>query len=310
MFHPDKNMKRRTFTQTSALLAGSSVIPLSACANKAQTKTPSSSKYKMGYQLFSVNDDMNKAPLGTLKELKTMGYEDFEIYGFDPQAISYYGLPAGQFKEQLDEMELSVTSGHYRFSDYMEASESDFRKFVDACIQGAKHLNAPYITWPWLDPKYRNMEGYRRMIAKINPIGQQIKDAGLGFAYHNHGFEYDDHDGDNCYDMIMAETDPDLVKLQMDMYWVMHAGTTTPIELVKRQPGRFVMWHIKDMDANTRDYSELGYGAINYLNVLPDPEESGLEYYYIEQGGNFATSAIESARASAGYLQENLKHLL
>jgi sugar phosphate isomerase/epimerase len=70
------------------------------------------------------------------------------------------------------------------------------------------------------------------------------------------------------------------------------------------------MWHIKDMDVKTRDYTELGNGAINYLNLLPDPEKSGLDYYYIEQGGNFATSSTQSAADSAAYFKKNLQHFL
>ena len=104
----------------------------------------------------------------------------------------------------------------------------------------------------------------------------------------------------------MSGTDPDKVKLQMDMYWVMHSAKITPKALVKKQSGRFVMWHIKDMDTITRDYTELGNGSINYLQLLPDPDESGLEYYYLEQGGNFTIDSTTSAAASARYCQNNL----
>ena len=146
----------------------------------------------------------------------------------------------------------------------------------------------------------------------INIIGEQIKNSGtgLGFAYHNHGFEFEDHNGENGYDIILSDTDPDLVKLQIDMYWVMHSSKLTPKEWIARYPGRFVMWHIKDMDKVTRDYTELGNGSINYLDILPDPVASGLEYYYIEQGGNFTHSAMESAATSAEYFKKNLQKFL
>ena len=239
-----------------------------------------------------------------------MGYEDFEIYGFDDQKITYYEIKAAEFKKTLDDLGLSVSSGHYGFSDYFTKPQDDLKRFVDQCIKGAKALNSPYITWPWLDPKLRTIENFKLLPTKLNLIGEQIKAAGLGFAYHNHGFEFEDHHGENGYDIILKETDPELVKLQMDMYWVMHAATTTPKELVQKHPGRFVMWHIKDMDTVTRDYTELGNGAINYLQTLPDPKESGLEYYYIEQGGNFTYSALQSAADSAKYFKKNLQKLL
>jgi len=154
------------------------------------------------------------------------------------------------------------------------------------------------------------MKGFEILVDKLNIIGKHVNQAGLGFAYHNHGFEFENHDGSNGYDLILSATDPELVKLQMDMYWVMHAGTTTPIELVQKHPNRYVMWHIKDMDVATRDYTELGNGSINYLNILPDPVESGLEYYYIEQGGNFSKSALASAAESGKYLKKHLTHIL
>ena len=107
------------------------------------------------------------------------------------------------------------------------------------------------------------------MAPKLNTIGEQVAAAGLGFAYHNHGFEFEDHGGENGFDIIIKETDPALVKLQIDMYWVMHSSKQTPKELIAAQPGRFVMWHIKDMDKVSRDYTELGNGSIDYLKELP-----------------------------------------
>ncbi len=304
-------MNRRNFHTSATVLGASSLLSIVGC-NKPEVapSRPARSNFKMGYQLFSVNEDMKRDPIGTLQALKEMGYEDFEIYGFDPDALTYYGIKAEDFATTLEELDLTVTSGHYGFTDYLDRSDTELRKYVAACIQGAKTLRSPYITWPWLAPRFRNMDGYKKMASKLNPIGEQIKDAGLTFAYHNHGFEFDDHGGTSGYELILSATDPALVKLQMDMYWVMHSGTTTPKELVQQHPGRYVMWHIKDMDAVTRDYSELGRGAINYLNVLPAPQESGLQYYNIEQGGNFATSAIESARSSGRYMQEHLVSLL
>ena len=171
-------------------------------------------------------------------------------------------------------------------------------------------MESKYITWPWISPEQRTIETYKLMSNKLNIIGEQITDAGLGFAYHNQGFEFDDHNGENGFDIIISETDPSLVKLQMDMYWVMHSSNYTPKQLIDHQPGRYVMWHIKDMDKITRDYTELGNGSIDYIDILPDPVKSGLEFYYIEQGGNFLDSSIKSAAFSANYFKNNLQKYL
>lgn len=267
-------------------------------------------RYKMGYQLFSIRDEMAKDPVHTLKALRKMGYQDFEIYGFDEEKVSYYGFKAVEFKRILDDLGLTVSSGHYGFSPYLNKSDDALRYYVDRCIEGASALGSKYITWPWIAPEQRTIENFKLMAQKLNLIGEQVNKAGLGFAYHNHGFEFEDHNGQNGFDIIVNETDPEWVKLQMDMYWVMHSSAYTPQELVDAQPGRYVMWHIKDMDKTTRDYTELGKGSIDYTEVLPDPIKSGLEYYYIEQGGNFAKNSMASASASARFFKTHLQRFL
>ena len=183
-------------------------------------------------------------------------------------------------------------------------------RYVDQCIEGAHALGQRYITWPWLDPAFRTLENFRLLTGKLNAIGERVNKAGLGFAYHNHDFEFIDHGGENGYNIIMRETDPALVKLQMDLYWVMHSSKLSPSELFSQQPGRFVMWHIKDMDKVSRDYSELGNGSIDFTVILPEASRAGLQYYYIEQGGNFAKNPIQSITDSAAYFKKNLEKYL
>lgn len=297
-------MKRRTFIEKAGILG------LAACGTLSGFSMDKNPKYKMGYQLFSIRDEMKKDPVATLQALKKMGYEDFEIYGFDDTNEMFYGLKASEFKRILDDLNLSVSSGHYGFSPYLDKSADELKGFVDRCIAGAKKLNSHYITWPWIAPEQRTIDNFKLMSYKLNLIGEQTQKAGLGFAYHNHGFEFDDLNGSNGFDIIIKETDSSLVKLQMDMYWVMHSSKHTPKQLIDAQPGRYVMWHIKDMDKASRDYTELGNGSINYLNLLPDPVKSGLQFYYLEQGGNFATNSINSAVDSAAYFKTHLQKYL
>ncbi len=199
-----------------------------------------------------------------------------------------------------------ASSGHFGFASYFEQSDDNMKRFVDFCIQGAKTLELSYITWPFLNSNQRSKDNFYLLAKKLNAIGTQIKAAGLKFAYHNHGFEFEDYNGINGYDIILKETDPATVKLQMDLYWVMHSSIQTPKEIIAKQPGRYVMWHIKDMDKVSRDYTELGNGSIDYTAIMPDPKISGLEYYYLEQGGNFAFSALKSAADSAKYFKSKL----
>ena len=294
-------MNRRKFIEKSGIIGFAVILPgsyLSAINNP---------KYKMGYQLYSIRDEMARDPLNTLKYLKKIGYQDFEVYGFDNDKGMYYGYKSSEFKQILDDLNLSVSSGHYGFSPYLEKSEDELKRFVDQCIIGAQTLNSKYITWPWIAPEQRTIDNFKLMSEKLNVIGEQVTDAGLGFAYHNHGYEFIDQGGENGFNIIINETDSSLVKLQMDMYWVMHSSKYTPKELVQNQPGRYTMWHIKNMDKVTKDYTELGNGSINYLEILPDAKKSGLEYYYLEQGGNFLDNSMKSASDSAIYFKKELQ---
>jgi len=295
---------RRDFIFQSTTLMSASLLALHGF------KIGSASKYKMGLQLFTVRGPLAKDLTGTVKKIASIGYEDCETYGYDPEQVKYYGLPASSFKQLLADNKMITTSGHYDFTKCFDKPADKMMKYVDQCIEGANALGQRYITWPWLDPSFRTLENFKILAGKLNMIGERINKAGLGFAYHNHDFEFTDHEGQNGYDIIMKETDAAHVKLQMDLYWVMHSSKRRPSELFKLQPGRFVMWHIKDMDKVSRDYSELGNGSIDFTVILPDSSLAGLQYYYIEQGGNFAKDPIQSITDSAAYFKKNLEKYL
>jgi sugar phosphate isomerase/epimerase len=296
-------MDRREFLTAMSVLGAAAALPTSAFAG---AKKPN---YKFGFQLFTVNQDMNRDPINTLKKVVAMGYEDFEIFGFNGDKGTFYGQKAAAFKALLDDHRVTVSSGHFEFAPLLGKPDDALMRFLDQCIEGARTLNMKYITWPWLAPEQRSLDGFKALSETLNRMGERVNAAGLGFAYHNHGFEFEDQGGHNGYDIILKETDPALVKLQMDLFWVMHSSKRSPKELVKEQPGRYVMWHIKDMDKKTRDYTELGNGSIDYPSILPDPVAAGMEYYYLEQGGNFTHNALQSAADSARFFKQNLQHL-
>ncbi len=299
-----RSIDRRNFIIQSSSLGLGSLVSLGSLTNI------SFAKYKMGLQLFTIRAPLAKDVTGTIKKIASIGYEDSETYGYDPAAGTYYGLKASTFKQLLADHKMITTSGHYDFTKYFDKSSDDMMRYVDQCIEGAHALGQRYITWPWLDPVFRSLENFRLLTGKLNAIGERINKAGLGFAYHNHDFEFVDYGGVTGYDIIMRDTDPKLVKLQLDLYWVAHSSTLSVRELVNKQPGRFVMWHIKDMDKVSRDYSELGNGSIDFSLMLPHATRAGLQYYYIEQGGNFAKDPIQSVTDSAAYFKQHLEKYL
>lgn len=300
-----KYIPRRTFIQQSSLLLVTAALPIPAFAMKP------SHKYKMGLQLFTIRDAMAKDAKTTLKVVRSLGYEDLEIYGYNEKEGSYYGYKAKDFLRLLKDLDLTTSSGHYGFSDYFDKPVDAMSRYVDQCIEGALALEQHYITWPWMAPEFRTLENFKALPEKLNRIGEQINKAGLGFAYHNHDFEFTDHKGENGYDIILQETDPTLVKMQLDLYWAAHSYPGNPVDLIRKQPGRFVMWHIKDMDKVSRDYTELGNGVIDYTKILPQAEPiSGLEYYFLEQGGNYAHNSMQSITDSAAFFKEHLQQYL
>lgn len=263
------------------------------------------SRYRMGLQLYTIRDPLAKDPAGTLKQVAALGYRNLETYGFDPDTVKYYNLPAPEFRQVLDDLGLATTTGHYDLHRYLAQPPAAMATYIDRCIEGAQALGQRYITWAWLDPQSRTLDAFRRVAERLNLIGAQAAKAGLKVAYHNHDFEFIPHDGAIGYDILLRETDPALVKMQLDLFWVAHSSQRTPHELFQLQPGRFVMWHVKDMDT-TKRYTELGKGTIDFTRILPDANLAGLEEYFVEQGDNFAVSPMQSIETSARYAKRYL----
>jgi sugar phosphate isomerase/epimerase len=261
----------------------------------------------MAYQLYSVREYMDKDPINTLSVLKDAGYEAVEVHGYDPSSQTLYGLKPKELRKRMDEIGLSAPSGHYNFQDVLDGSKEELLSFADQSVEVAQVLGSEYIVWPWLYPAQRNIDNYKHLADAMNRIGERAKKANIKLAYHNHGFEFQDKNGETGYDILLRDTDPELVNFQLDMYWVKHSSSKSSKDLIAENPGRIKMWHVKDMEKETSDFTELGNGIIDYTKTLPDPSESGLDYFFIEQDDNFAINALESAQTSARYYKADLK---
>jgi sugar phosphate isomerase/epimerase len=290
-------INRRTFMQQAGAFASAAVLFPAAQPRR---------RYKMGLQLYTVRAAMARDVAGTLKSVAAMGYEEFETYGFDPEGIRYYGLSASDFGQRLRDLNLTTPSGHYDLNRYTSSSVDDLKRYVDRCVLGAQALGQTYITWPLLGEADRTIEKFKMVAGRLNLLGEHLKKAKLQLAYHNHDFEFLDQNGQTGYDIILKETDPALVKLQMDLYWVAHGSKLSPNEWFKRAPGRFVMWHVKDMHKTSRDYTELGNGSIDFTRIWPDASLAGLKHFFVEQGGNFTHDPLRSVADSAEYVKRVL----
>jgi sugar phosphate isomerase/epimerase len=296
----DHRPARRRFLQCTAMLASLGATGMSLASAAAKSRN------RMGLQLYTVRDPMAKDPVGTLKQAAALGYRNFETYGFEPDTLKYYGMPARDFRKVLGDLDLATTTGHYDLHRYLAQPAAAMTAYIDRCIEGARALDQKYITWAWLDPQSRTLDAFRLVAQRLNLIGEQAAKAGLKVAYHNHDFEFTPHDGQIGYDIILRETDPALVKLQLDLFWVAHSSARSPHELFQLQPGRFVMWHVKDMDT-ARRYTELGNGVIDFKRIMPHAALAGLEEYFVEQGDNFAQGPMQSIETSARYVRRYLQ---
>ena len=132
------------------------------------------------------------------------------------------------------------------------------------------------------------------------------KKAGLKLAYHNHDFEFQKHDGVTGFEILLKETDKELVYFELDLYWVIHSGND-PLKLFKENSGRFKMWHVKDKDKTNNDLNtEVGFGTIDYKPFFAAAKQSGMVYFFVEQENNFAKSSFESIQSSCEFISKNL----
>jgi sugar phosphate isomerase/epimerase len=290
-------ISRRTFMQQTGAFASAAVFSPAVQPRR---------RYKMGLQLFTVRAAMSRDVEGTLKRVAGMGYEEFETYGFDPERMRYYGLSAKEFAQRLRDLNLTTPSGHYDLNRFTSSSVDDLKRYADRCVEGAHALGQTYITWPLLDEGDRTIEKFKMVAGRLNLLGAHLKTAKLQLAYHNHDFEFVEQNGQIGYDIILKETDPALVKLQMDLYWIAHGSKLSPNQWFKRAPGRFVMWHVKDMHKTSRDYTELGNGTIDFARIWPDASLAGLKHFFVEQGGNFTHDPFRSVADSAEYVKRVL----
>jgi sugar phosphate isomerase/epimerase len=294
---------RRIFLKQAGLFSAASMM--SPLAFTAGVKN----KFKLGLQLYSIRDAMAKDLRGSFKRIVEFGYQEVETYGFNYGDNKYYwGLEPKQAGQLLSDCGLTTSSGHYDLDKFFgKNQQDDLKRYTDECIQGATALKQSYITWPTLAPQYRTVDEIKRLSGTLNTIGEQIKRGGLQLAYHNFGYEFIEQGGVIPYDIILKETDPSLVKMELDLYWFTYGSSTKPLEWFKKQPGRFVIWHIKDMDKQRRElHTTVGDGQIDFKPIFKDYQIAGVKHMFVEQGNNYVPDSMSCVQRSAGFVQKSL----
>ncbi len=277
-------MKRRTFIKAgSAGLVAGMLVPKNILANLIPLK-------KIGIQLYSLRNEIKEDLEGSLKKLSEIGYRNLEAAGYNDG--KFYGLDPIDFKTIVNDLGMKVTSSHVTFNK--DGAGKALRAHMD--------LGVDYMVWPWLDNEQRaSVESYSEVAEKFNIIGKMCKDNGMKFGYHNHDFEFNPIDDIIPYELLLNSTDPDLVCMQIDLYWITYAGKD-PLKYFAKYPGRFELWHVKDMAAGeAKEMTEVGTGIINYQELFDHASLAGMKEFFVEQDV-IKGDGFESVKSSFDFL--------
>lgn len=258
---------RRTFIKTSAV-ASAAVMVMPSCM-----KTTTATQPEIGLGLYTIRDQMAANPKGTLEKIAKMGYKTIEPFGFNGRQV--FGMGAKEFKGIIDDLGLKFVSGH--------CDPVVFEERFEESLEFMNFVGQQYAAFPYLPADQRNIDRYKQIAATLNRCGEMAKSSGITICYHNHDFEFQEIDGQFPIDILANESDPELVKFELDLYWVSKAGYD-PIEQFNKFKGRVPLWHVKDMaDTPEQGFAEVGEGTIDYKTIFAAKEISGMKYFFVEQ---------------------------
>ncbi|MEO6219789.1 MAG: sugar phosphate isomerase/epimerase [Ginsengibacter sp.] len=290
---------RRSFLKTTSVLSTGMLLTRSSGCN--------AKKSLIGLQLYTVRDAMEKDPAGTLARVAQIGYNSVENATYTGSQ-KFYGMPGSEYARILKQNGLVVLSGHYRLGE--EKPKGEIQKGTmlhewNKAVDDAAAIGIKYMVCAYLSTEERgDLDHYKYVADQLNIAGETCKKAGIQFCYHNHDFEFIKQNDKYPYDILLA-TDKDLVKMELDLYWVAKAGQN-PIALFNQHPGRFPLLHVKDMD-NTPDkaFTEIGSGVIDFKRVFENASKAGMKYFFVEQDKT-SGSPFDSITKSITYIKKNL----
>jgi sugar phosphate isomerase/epimerase len=280
-------MDRRRFIQSSTLAtAGLLTLPSFFVEAKEKGKP-------VGLQLYSLRDVIGNDPKGVLKSVASWGYTEVETYGYNNGKL--FGMPVAEFKSYLDSLGVKVVSGHYGIN----LAESGWEQ---VCAD-AKAMGQKFVVVPWMDKKYyATLDDLKRTCEVLNKAGEVAKKYKLKMGYHNHAFEFEQVEGKVIFDEMLTLLDPKLVSIEMDIYWVVRAGKD-PVAYFEKHPGRFPLWHVKDMDKTNQDRNaDVGTGSIDFTKLFAQAKKAGLKNYFIEQE-TYPVNSMQSVENSIKYIK-------
>lgn len=260
--------------------------------NEAATMDAGGSLKTFGIQLYTLRDDLPGDPRGTLRRIADMGYRQIE--GYEGDRGMFWGMTAREWKDYCDELGLTMVSCHVNIDENLAEKAAELAS-----------IGTEYVLCAYVGPQ-EGKAGWQAIVDKFNAAGKTCREAGIGFAYHNHAYSFEEEDGIIPQAYLMDNTD-DTVDYEMDIYWVVTGGAD-PIEWLERYPNKWRLCHVKDRarDAAPEDHEasvDLGTGTIDFPRILAVADRVGMEYYILEQENYPNGTPLESAEAGARYME-------
>jgi sugar phosphate isomerase/epimerase len=222
----------------------------------------------VGLQLYTVRELFGPDPMGTLEKVARIGYREVEYGGGGYDKMDHAALRRTQ-----DRLGLKAPSVHVPY----EWLQADFA----GAVKMAKTLGADTVILPYMTDQHRNEAGWNAALKDFNRFARDLKKAGLAFAYHNHDFEFTVKPGGvSLYDRLLKETDPALVKLEIDLFWAITAGQD-PAALIRQHAGRIYAYHVKDKRADG-SMCAVGDGKIDFGAIFKLNRIAGVKHFYVE----------------------------
>ena len=258
-------MDKRSFLKTTITASiGLGTIPL---MNSCQSVM----KPNIGLQLYTLRDEMEINPRKILEYVAKVGYKELETAGYKEGKI--YGMEPSNFNGMVADLGMKIVSGHISYNDL---------KFDwDRVLNMLQETNQKFVVLPYLEENERNLKVYNEVIELLNDKGAELRKLDKVMAYHNHDFEFDRIENIVPMELLLEETDPNLVDFELDLYWISKAGVSA-LDLFKRYENRFSLWHVKDMSLKG-DFTEIGNGVIDFQEIFDQAQLAGRQHFFIEQ---------------------------
>ncbi|MBN8720251.1 MAG: sugar phosphate isomerase/epimerase [Sediminibacterium magnilacihabitans] len=281
---------RRDFLRGGAFAALGLALPFKGKSSLIESFAASKKLNAFGLQLWTVKEDMARDAKDTLKKVASYGYKQIE--SFEGKSGMFWGMSNKDFSKYLDGLGTRIIFSHCNISTDFE------KKAAEAAEIGMKYLICPY------KGPQKSIDQFKKFADEFNKAGEICKKNGIRFAYHNHDYSFKPVDGQLPQEVMMNNTDKDLVDFEMDIYWVVAAGES-PEAWFKKHPNRFRLCHVKDYakTANGHESVQLGKGTIDFHSILKAGTANGLRNYIVEQEAFTGSNPLDSAAADAKYMK-------